>query len=57
MSSFNRTFADLLHVRILRMPSQATDVIIILMMMHGYMELADPGTGESGGRPPHMDPA
>jgi hypothetical protein len=40
VSSFNRTLADVLHVRILRVPSQATDVIIILMMMVA-LKLAD----------------
>jgi hypothetical protein len=55
VSSFNRTLADVLHVWILRVPSQATDVIIILMTV--ALKLADPGIGESGDRPqPHMDP-
>jgi hypothetical protein len=55
-SSFNRTLADVLHVRILCVPSHATDVIVILMMMVAW-KLSDPGIGESGGHPrPHMHP-
>jgi hypothetical protein len=45
VSSFNRTLADVLHIRILRVPSQTTDVMIILMMKVAW-KLADPSIGE-----------